>query len=301
MQLHQLEYFVVIADCKSMNKAAEKLFVTQSNLSKAMKNLEEELGYPVLKRSRHGVTMTEMGEKLYSHAKVILEQKGIIDSLSQESLSRTLSIVSYPFFSVPRLLGELYSQSSGHNNISYHLVECRIKEVIERVENGAADIGVLVYNSEQCRTLKHQLKQKKLQLTQLFQDSWYVNVGPKSPLYNRDSVELHELLSYAPVRMPDDCFSNLTSCVEIDGVKFHQIKNTVFVNGCGAMISFLQDTTVFRLGPGVSRMDLERFGIRSIPIQNCQIEIYVGWICKEEKALSADERAFIHKLEQLKK
>ena len=44
MQLHQLEYFVVIADCKSMNKAAEKLFISQPALSLQIKKLEEELG-----------------------------------------------------------------------------------------------------------------------------------------------------------------------------------------------------------------------------------------------------------------
>ncbi len=300
MLLYQLEYFVTIADCKSINKAAERLFVSQSSLSKTIKNLETELGFPVLFRNHMGVTMTEMGEKLYAHAKMMLEQKEMINCLSMEAAPHTLTIASYPFFSVPKLYGEFHAENHERRDISFQLIECRLKEVIERVEDGSADIGVLVYNSGQCKDLRHMLYYKGLELTELVKDTWYVNVGPKNPLFHQEVVAFQDLAAYSPVRMPDDYFSNLTSYLEVDGMKIHKLKNTIYVNDCAAILSILQSTTAFRLGPGFSRPELEGFGIRSIPIQNCQVAVYAGWICRKDKMLTEDEKAFVEKLNQLK-
>ena len=51
MQLQQLEYFVKVAELGSLNKAAEVFYVTQPALSKAIQNLEQEIGAEVLRRT----------------------------------------------------------------------------------------------------------------------------------------------------------------------------------------------------------------------------------------------------------
>ena len=68
MQLQQLEYFVKVAELGSLNKAAEVFYVTQPALSKAIQNLEQEIGAEVLRRTNKGVSMTEDGKKLYEYA-----------------------------------------------------------------------------------------------------------------------------------------------------------------------------------------------------------------------------------------
>lgn len=299
MQLFQMEYFMTIADCRSMNKAAERLFVTQSSLSKAMKSLEAELGFPLLNRSRRGVTMTELGKEFYDHARMILEQTEMINSLSRKDRSRIFSVAAYPFFAVLRLYGEFLYENRSHRNLSFRLVECRLKEIVERVKEGSADIGVVVYNSEQYQDLRHMLRAKELELTVVAEDTWYVSVGPKSPLYDREQVLFRDLTAYSPVRMPDDYFSNVTAHLEVDGTKVHEIKDTIYVNDSAAILSILHGSTAFYLGPGFSRQDLEGYGIRSIPIHNCQVAVYAGWIRKKGEVLSEEEKAFIQKLEQL--
>ena len=63
MQIQQLTYFVAIAEQGSINKAAEKLFVTQPNLSKAISNLENELKVRIFNRTNKGVVLTDEGQK----------------------------------------------------------------------------------------------------------------------------------------------------------------------------------------------------------------------------------------------
>ena len=71
MQIQQLTYFVAIAEQGSINKAAEKLFVTQPNLSKAISNLENELKVRIFNRTNKGVVLTDEGKKLYQYARTI--------------------------------------------------------------------------------------------------------------------------------------------------------------------------------------------------------------------------------------
>lgn len=59
MQIQQLTYFVAIAEQGSINKAAEKLFVTQPNLSKAISNLENELKVRIFNRTNKGVAQMQ--------------------------------------------------------------------------------------------------------------------------------------------------------------------------------------------------------------------------------------------------
>ena len=64
MRLEQLKYLVEVANCKSINKAAQNLYITQPALSIAINSLEEELQYPLLKRTKKGVILTEDGARV---------------------------------------------------------------------------------------------------------------------------------------------------------------------------------------------------------------------------------------------
>ena len=55
MNLQHVKYAVTVAETGSINKAAEKLFVGQPNLSRAIKELEGSLGVSIFERSAHGM------------------------------------------------------------------------------------------------------------------------------------------------------------------------------------------------------------------------------------------------------
>ena len=75
MDLNQLEYIVTISEEKNISRAAEKLFVTQSALSQALKKLESDLGTELFERINHSVKLTAAGEVYVQAAKEILEIK----------------------------------------------------------------------------------------------------------------------------------------------------------------------------------------------------------------------------------
>ena len=64
MNVRKLEALVTAVDLGSFSRAAEQLGYTQSGLTHMMNSLEEELGFPVIRRGRFGVRPTEEGERL---------------------------------------------------------------------------------------------------------------------------------------------------------------------------------------------------------------------------------------------
>ena len=103
MTFQQLTYVVEISKCGSINKASHKLFLSQSGISTAVRELEEELGIQFFVRSNRGVEFTPEGKEFLSYAVSLLEQKKRIESLYGEARNTSapvrfsVSTQRYPF------------------------------------------------------------------------------------------------------------------------------------------------------------------------------------------------------------
>ena len=78
MTLIQLLYAVTIAETKSMNKASEKLFVSQPALSGAIKDLEDEIHTELFIRTNKGIHVSTSGEEFLRYARQMIELNNLI-------------------------------------------------------------------------------------------------------------------------------------------------------------------------------------------------------------------------------
>lgn len=146
MTFQQLTYVVEISKCGSINKAAHKLFLSQSGISTAVRELEEELGIRFFTRSNRGVEFTPDGKEFLSYAVSLLEQKQRIESLYGESSKATaptrfsVSTQRYPFTedAFLRML-----QSTQENRYCFSIREAGMDAVIDDVYDHRADLGVI--------------------------------------------------------------------------------------------------------------------------------------------------------------
>ncbi|MBN3526415.1 LysR family transcriptional regulator [Paenibacillus apiarius] len=84
MDIKQLHYFVTVADQLSYSKAAQKLHISQPSLSNAIKNLEHEVGSPLLERSTRKIELTDAGNVLYQKSIRLLSQMNILKKEMEE-------------------------------------------------------------------------------------------------------------------------------------------------------------------------------------------------------------------------
>ena len=92
MRLEQLEYFVQTAKHHSMSLAASDLHVSPQNISKAISQLEQELGVTLFTRSKQGAALNVTGEKAFVIAQEILERIALLKSLGEEEAEENVAL-----------------------------------------------------------------------------------------------------------------------------------------------------------------------------------------------------------------
>ena len=87
MNLLHLKYAVEIANTKSISRAAENLYMGQPNLSRAIKELEENLHVTIFNRTSKGITVTPEGEEFLQYARRIINQVDEVEAIYQKKMT----------------------------------------------------------------------------------------------------------------------------------------------------------------------------------------------------------------------
>ena len=146
--LRNLTYLQEVAKTKSINKAAENLYISKSALSAALKNLEEEFGVTLLNRSVHGVSLTEAGEMAVDRASLIFN---ILDSMRDECAAYSDTKQPLTFYTevqfantiLPYIISEL---KIFQKNRYINTRSANFDEIIAAVKVNKSNIGLLLVN-----------------------------------------------------------------------------------------------------------------------------------------------------------
>ena len=291
LQIHQLEYFSEVAKCKSLNKAAEELMISQPSLSKSIKNLEKELEIKVFNRTNKGVELTVEGKKLYEYVRVVMKQLELIRGLKKEKDKDVLHISCFHNFDNGIILGEFYNNTKDIVEVSMR--ESRVIKTLEEVENLTSEIGIVQIKKMQHTEFKKELRKRALDCNFIKEDKICVNVSENHPLYNRKSVSMKELLPYMVIRVQDDYFSNLYYFNKVDGIRFTEFKKTMFVNSNSGIIQMLKSSNGIRFGILSERESLKKYGIGTLLIDNCEDTSSIYWVKRKKEILSKNAQKFL--------
>ena len=131
MNLQHLKYTIEVYKAGSISGAAQNLYMAQPNLSKAIKELEKELGFEIFERSPEGMRPTDMGIRFIYHAKNILAE---VDDVKRMTESEDGRVFNYKI-SIPRGTYLAMAYSAFFNEIEG---DCGINAVVKR-DQCAAD------------------------------------------------------------------------------------------------------------------------------------------------------------------
>ena len=145
MELRHLRYFAAVAEELHFGRAAQRLFVTQSTLSVQIRQLEAEVGGPLLVRTSRSVELTEAGRLLYTEAVRALGQAERALHLARQSVLGEAGSIRIGFAGVAALSGDLPVDlrrfHSKHPNVEIELRELSPAGVVDELRSGSIDLG----------------------------------------------------------------------------------------------------------------------------------------------------------------
>ena len=213
MDVQHLKYAVEIARHRSISKAAEKLYVSQPFLSKAIKELEGEIGTDIFNRTSRGVVPTKKGEEFLARAKEIIEDMEELEQSfrekSAESVRTEISVpiacyISHAFVNFVRDLPQ-----SEDIKVDYH--ESNTMSTIRHVAERDCNIGIIRYQTNfEDYYLRH-LESKDLAVKPIWKFNYHLVMSRDNPLAGRENITTADLASLIEINHGDPTVPELSA------------------------------------------------------------------------------------------
>ncbi len=187
MDFRVLRYFLAVAREQSISGAAQFLHVSQPTLSRQIMDLEEELGVTLFLRGNRKITLTDQGVLLRKRAEQIMDLVNKTEkelTSDDESVSGTIYIAAGETHAFRSVAQSIHKLSGQYPDIHFHLFSGNGVDVMERLDKGLADFGLLI---EPYDVTKYDY----LRLPSL--DKWGVLMRKDAPLATLDSIRAEDL------------------------------------------------------------------------------------------------------------
>ncbi len=294
MRLDQLEQFIHVVDCGSLNKAAQKMYMSPSSLTTSIRSLEGELGYEILRRSNKGIKLTEQGKEVYNRAKrIYAEVVSLKSEVCTSPPKEQLLVLNNYSVRTRDVFLKTYMQYADRAGIM-RIKDCPFLQTVSEISQGLSSLGIItIYPFIGQRQLKY-LKKHHLEYEKLHDVELFVILGPANPLYMTASedISLEELREYNFITYMDEDSNALWQEVFLDA----PYRMQVFVDSVETMTEIISLTTAYT----IETYDIESFRkslyfrqLRLLRIRNCSTAGEYGIINAQGAVLSPLEQTFL--------
>lgn len=145
MELKHLRHFVAVAEEGNISRAAQKVFLTQSALSRQIKALEEEIGQCLLERHAHSIRLTPAGEILAREARELLQHAvQVLERVRATKQGPLLRIGYAPSLAGGLLSGALERFTRTHPEVRLELLDLSTQEMLSGLDDDRLDVAITV-------------------------------------------------------------------------------------------------------------------------------------------------------------
>ncbi|UXR71509.1 MULTISPECIES: LysR family transcriptional regulator [unclassified Staphylococcus] len=201
MDIKQMTYFVEVVKQGGMTRAAETLYIAQPTISKAIKELEAELGEPLFDRTKRQLSLTDVGHVFFDKASEILLLYENLPNAIQSVLgikTGHISIALSAIMDMPRFTEVLGLFHQKYPNVTFSLVENGGKTIEAKVFNGDISLGVTSLPVDSTR----------FDAFPLYAEQFEVVVHRSHHLAQRESVTLSDLRNEDFILFNEDFYLN---------------------------------------------------------------------------------------------
>lgn len=284
IEIRHLRYFLTVAETENFTRAAERLGVTQPNVSQQIRDLEEKLGTPLLRRLGKRAKLTDAGSAFASSARMVLRKlEDARDSVRNVSggLAGHLEISAAPLVNlawVPPVLERMLREFPG---VTINVSE-RATHIIEtEVEAGRCDLGMGI--------LSHRSPNLRCEI--LTKDSLALVVHESHPLSGRRMVEVKDLAEQGLVLLPNT-FDVRHWAEDLFRRAHLRPRIAIEVNTVGSALAIVERTGLATLLPPIALIGRSAKNMRVVKIGGDLFEFEFGLIGSRAIAPSPTAREF---------
>ena len=289
MTIQNMKYIIAVADYKSFSQAAKALFVSQSTLSTAIREVENDLGIHIFNRSNRGITLTYDGEDLIRYAREIVEQTEYLEQRyhSRKSIPMRFSVSTQHLpFSVRAFMK--FFDEIGSDNYDVAIRECNTDSVIHDVANHRSELGVLIITDAHMRTIEKILTSYGLVFQEISEMKNYVFLCTSHPLASKDSLSLEDLELFPFVTYDQELES---SHFTEEPLFYNLLRKNVHVSDRATKLALIRNTNCFSIGPDLANSNADKFHknlgeVAAIPLKESLGIVHAGFIYQKHRELS---------------
>ncbi len=299
MTLQQLRYVTTVAAAGSMNEAARILFLSQPGLSGSIKELEEEVGIEIFRRTNKGVSPTPEGEEFLGYARQLMEQYQLMESryIQRTEVKKKFSVSMQHYSFAVKAFVELVRQF-GMDEYEFAVYETKTSEVIADVRNFKSELGILFQNDFNRKVLTRMLKEHNLEFHELFSCGVYVYLWEGHPLAKQETISMEELREY-PCLMFDQGERNSFFLSE-EVMSTYEYKRIIRANDRATMLNLMIGLNGYTLCSGIICEELNGGQYRAVPLVE-QERMTIGYIQRTGMELSALGKQYLEEIRKYEK
>ena len=198
-------YAVEIERAGSITQAAQNLYMAQPNLSKAIKDLEEDLGYEIFKRGAGGIKVTEKGSEFLYHAHKMLEQLEEMEKIGRRETEGTRRFkLSIPRGSyIANGFTEFVAELPMAEGIEITVNETNTLKTIDNVVNRGYNMGIIRYRKDDEDYFEKYLTANKLEYETIWEFEYVLVMSKNHPLAAKPVIEGSDLKDYVKITHGD--------------------------------------------------------------------------------------------------
>jgi DNA-binding transcriptional LysR family regulator len=187
MEMHQVRYFLAVARVLNFTRAADECNVTQPSLTRAIKQLETELGGDLFRRERPAAQLTELGQRMHPLLKQCYEAATGARQLASSFKSGevgALRIALTHSIDLSLVIPHLDQIKRQFDRLEFHLLRGDAREVGEFLKKGEAELGIAAEIGEEWG---------RLDTWPLFTENFQFVVNRQHPLAARAKLNFEDL------------------------------------------------------------------------------------------------------------
>ncbi|MBR0163821.1 MAG: LysR family transcriptional regulator [Lachnospiraceae bacterium] len=299
MTLQQLIYAVTVAKERSINRAAQELFLSQSSLSASLKHLEEEIGVTLFARTNRGVRVTQEGEEFLIYARQIVgeyrlaEEKYILKKESKKSFSVSSQHYSFAV--------KAFIETARHYSIdeyAFGFYECKTTDIIDNVRGYKSELGVIYMDDFNEEIMQKLLRDNDLEFAELFSCRVFVFMAGTHPLAKKRKLKLEQLAPY-PCLAFDQGDDNAFYLAE-EVYSTFGYRQLIRASDRATMLNLMVGLNGYTLCSGIITQELNGDAYCVVPLDSDKI-MRIGYIKRRISALSEPAALYVEELKKSKR